>query len=484
MTVFASSASLIEGSFISSDALGDGFGGIVNVVVDGQLTLDLDSYISADVGGAGDAGDVFVSAGRLNLTRGSFISSDTLFGSTGNAGNVTVDAGDLALADASAHLVRLDRVRKCRHRLLNADRATTASGSFISSNALLFGNAGGVFITGGSFSLDDSSITSEAAIDGNGGDIFMDLSGTLEAFRVEDRDGYGRRGLCGQYLHRRRRHPARRCQHDLLGRPEGSTGPSGFVDLVAGTLTVRGGSVISTISNNINPAGEIRSMPTASRSRAAARGSAAKIFMSVDLAGRRNVPRAASWISTLGDEAEGIFLRDGGTLTTNSLRGPAGNIELLMAPDTLLILQGRDNPGVIETSSGPGTGGVITISRPLAIVSNGGRISALGQSGGANVLIDTPFFIASADRLNVVEVSGVLEFSSAISDVSAGTVNPDLTVLDASGVLRGQCAAQRSSGELGQLTVREIGPYAPTVRPPTTTVPPEPGSTVTPGDCL
>jgi hypothetical protein len=156
-----------------------------------------------------------------------------------------------------------------------------------------------------------------------------------------------------------------------------------------------------------------------------------------------------------------------------------------MAPDTLLILEGRENPGVIETSSGPGTGGVIRISRPLAIISNGGRISALGESGGANVDIDTPFFIVSSDRVNIIEVDGTLEFSSAISDVSAGTVNPDLSVLDASGVLRGQCSAQRASGELSQFTVRSIGPYAPATPPPAGAPPepPVPGAG-NPGDCL
>ena len=45
------------------------------------------------------------------------------------------------------------------------------------------------------------------------------------------------------------------------------------------------------------------------------------------------------------------------------------------------------------------------------------------------MVIDTPYFIASADRLNRVEVDGVLEFSNAIYDVSAGIVNPDLSDL-------------------------------------------------------
>jgi hypothetical protein len=122
-------------------------------------------------------------------------------------------------------------------------------------------------------------------------------------------------------------------------------------------------------------------------------------------------------------------------------------------------LKGQLLPGVIETSSGPGTGGVISISSPLAIISQRGVISALGQSGGANVKIDTNYFIASSDRLNIVEVDGSLTFSNAIYDVSSGTTDADLSMLDASGVLQGQCSSVRATGRVSQLNIRPAGPF-------------------------
>ena len=130
-----------------------------------------------------------------------------------------------------------------------------------------------------------------------------------------------------------------------------------------------------------------------------------------------------------------------------------------MTPESILILSGRDLPGTIETSSGPGSGGFISIASPLAIISNGGSILALGESGGANVQIDTPYFITSSDRLNRVEVDGELAFSNSIYDVSAGTVDTDLSMLDASGVLRGQCSAVRSNGGASVLNIRPAGPF-------------------------
>jgi hypothetical protein len=116
---------------------------------------------------------------------------------------------------------------------------------------------------------------------------------------------------------------------------------------------------------------------------------------------------------------------------------------------------------VITTSSGPGTGGRILIANPRAIISDGGSILALGQQGGANVQIQTGFFINSADRPNRVAVNGSFLLDAQVGDVSSGTGERDLSILDASGVLRGQCAAARATGRVSQLVIRPTGAYAP-----------------------
>ena len=152
-------------------------------------------------------------------------------------------------------------------------------------------------------------------------------------------------------------------------------------------------------------------------------------------------------------------IAEGARIGTNSLSGAAGDIDIQMSPTSVLTLEGKTLPGTIETSSGPGTGGIITIASPLAIIINGGTISALGEAGGANVRIDTNYFIPSSDRINVVEVNGTLTFSNAIYDVSSGTTDADLSMLDASGVLQGQCSSMRASGNVSQLNIRPSGPY-------------------------
>jgi hypothetical protein len=159
--------------------------------------------------------------------------------------------------------------------------------------------------------------------------------------------------------------------------------------------------------------------------------------------------------------ARDLSLFDGGEIATNSLAGAAGDIDILMPRDGILTMTAGSFSNAIDTSSGPGTGGRITIANPYAIVSDGGSILALGERGGANVRITTDYFIRSSDRINEVAVDGAFLLEAQVGDVSSGTVERDLSILDASGVLRGQCATLRATGRSSQLVVRPIGPYGP-----------------------
>ena len=103
---------MLSKSFISSAAIDRGDAGDVRVAVDGTLTIQgtgLPIYISGPGGdgtlissesyGAGRAGDVFVSASRLRLKRGAYITSAG--SDAGAAGNVTVRAGTLEATNGS-----------------------------------------------------------------------------------------------------------------------------------------------------------------------------------------------------------------------------------------------------------------------------------------------------------------------------------------------------------------------------------------------
>jgi len=155
-----------------------------------------------------------------------------------------------------------------------------------------------------------------------------------------------------------------------------------------------------------------------------------------------------------------IELRNGSIISTNSTNGPAGDIFFSLPDDGLLRLVGGDNgSSVITTSSGPGTGGVIAIAEPLAIISQGGDILALGDAGGANVRIIADFYIDSADTLDRIEVDGDLTFEGDLDFTAMGEEQRDPGLLDAGAILSGRCLAAFASGETSQLSIIRPGPY-------------------------
>ncbi|MFZ4603413.1 MAG: beta strand repeat-containing protein [Caulobacterales bacterium] len=151
----------------------------------------------------------------------------------------------------------------------------------------------------------------------------------------------------------------------------------------------------------------------------------------------------------------------GGRVTTNATTGAAGDITIATPPSGLILLTGTaSSQAEVTTSSGSGSGGKITISNPLAIVSNGGDILALGQAGGANVNIKTTTLVRSADRLNRIQVDGALVLDSQVQDVSRGLEEDVIPLVDIGEVLKNQCRAARLTGAISALRFTGIGPFS------------------------
>ncbi|WP_158266307.1 two-partner secretion domain-containing protein [Allosphingosinicella deserti] len=461
-------------SRISSDALGSGDGGSLDIAVGNELTLN-DGGISADVSGTGKGGGVTVTARTIDMSLG-FISADGAQTATGNGGDVSVKADRLSMETLSAITSDARGEGDGGNVAVSVGRLAMAGRSSISSLTLGVGHAGSVSLQGGTASLTDASINSDAFGSGDAGAVTVDVA-ALDMFRsgisseaIEGGDsgtvdvkvagtltlrnaGIGTNtlgaGAAGDVT----------IEAGAIRMSDGSaisskalelaTGAGGNIDIKTGDFAILERSIVTTSLSNPNPAGNV--VIEATNLLVSGAGSEISSENESDFEG----PAGSVLVS-----GRNITLAEGGRISTNSANGSAGNILLDMPSDGFLILRGVTAPGVLETSSGPGTGGLIVIASPFAVVSHGGDILALGQSGGANVLISSKYFIASADRLNRVEVDGDLQFDNAIYDVSAGTVSPDLSLIDASAILRGQCPAVRASGALSQLSIRPTGPYA------------------------
>lgn len=508
-TISSSSSACQDGSCLAS-----GNGGAVEVLA---RTIDMSSGsgIESVTFGEGDAGVILVEARQLTMTD-ALITSSALEGSSGNAGLIAVQVGQLTMTSSNIESLTLGSGRggdvaviadvltmrddsQISSSSLGCDdeacaqagnagsvavqaRIIDMSGSSIESNTFSSGDAGAVSIAASRLTLTDfATISSTTASSGNAGSIDIEAgeillsgggriqssqanelaSGNAGSIRIVadtltvGRDPLDRLAITTSIFNTGQAGSINIRAGDITlnGGAIGSSarglvsGASGDVTLIADRLTMTDGARIETVSLNRDTAGSI-------------------LVYAQDILVEDGSRITSDNLSSRGGAAGSILLAanrirllDGGEISSNSTAGAAGDIELVLPRDGFLQLAGADRPGVISTSSGPGTGGRIIIGDPFLILSEGGRILALGEEGGANVLLTSAFFIRSADRLNLVSVDGSLIVDSQVGDLSSGTEAIDLSFLDASAVLRGQCAGADTSGRTSRFSARPTGPH-------------------------
>ncbi len=457
----AKSVIVRNGAAISSDTFSDGNAGTIAIRADSLVVQD-GGFISSDSTGAGDAGGVFINAGTLKVLGNgfdnTFISSDSL--GTGDAGEVRIEAKAISIEQAGFISSDTYTLGDAGDVSIKADALVLKDFGNIRSRTLSNGAAGDILISAGSVTLSTGGTISSEATDtalGDAGSVGISADSlTLMGARALISTASQGEGDAGKVDVRVK---ILTLEGGVVSSSSerGSLGGSGTLSIVADTLSVRNGGLITTVSNNARPAGQIQ-IVAGSLSLDGARS----LISSENLAGNTVLGNPGGQVGDAGSvliTADGLTVSNGGRITTNAFAGAAGQIAITIDRPGLLVLKGSGAPGIIQTSSGAGTGGEITISDPLAIISNGGAILALGQQRGANVTLQSRYLINSSDRLNTVAVDGDFRLETGIYDVSSGIVTREVSVLDASKVLRGQCPAARSSGAVSQLITRPVGPY-------------------------
>lgn len=506
VSIVATSLELTDG-VISSDTRGMGRAGVVSISAT-DLSVS-NSVVSSESRGGGNAGDVRVTAKRLHVTNDSLISSSTGLSGAGGEVAITADQANFDFSEVRSQ-ANLGSTGAAGSVLINVGLLKITNQTVISSSTFGAGDAGPLSIIAKDVLLDDSAVASRTLAPGSGrGGKIVIQTGT---FTLDNNAGVSSStsssGNAGGVTITATKVTLDHGATIESGAALGSSGDGGTVNVATDTLTLRNGSSLVTSTLALGDAGQLQISAgdtsvesgslLSSRARGAALGSAGGIQLTgrslqllssgqietssqnVNRAGGINISMsglvsitgidshvASENLSATGGAAGAIViagapmvLAEIGSISTNSTTGAAGDISLILPRDSVLRLESRSVPSVITTSSGPGTGGRIVISEPLAVISNGGSILALGQAQGANVQIRSDFFIRSADRVNLLSVDGDLVLDSQVSDVSAGVAIPDVSFLDASGVLRGQCPAARSGGITSQLSLRAYGPYS------------------------
>lgn len=457
VVVDATTVALSQGSMISSDLLGGGagFAGTVTVRAN-TLTVASRAEISSATVGTGDAGIVTVAAGTV-VVDGGLINSSTY--GAGAAGLVELDADSLTVINDGSVVSETTGSGNAGAIDITARSIRLGSLGFIQSTTSASGNAGAIRINATDIRLDPTgrilSSQTNAQATGNAGSITI-TTGSLyaaPATRAAISTNIFSTGTAGEIAI-----SARSITLDgaeIASAANGTvSGTSGSITIVADTLNLINGGSIETSSFSPGTAGAIG----IEAAQLIVQGAGSRIAS--ENRSQRGGPAGSILIAS-----SGLRLLDGGGISTDSATGAAGDITISMPATSTLLLRARNGaPAFITTSSGPGTGGIITIASPYLILSDGGSILAKGQAFGADVLISSNFYIRSADRVNQLSVDGALIVDSEVGDLSTGSESIDLSFLDASSVLRGQCAAARTGG-VSQLNTRITGPYVPFARP-------------------
>jgi len=440
--------------------------GPIDITVRGLLELTGFGGIQSVSQGLGDAGAITIRAGTLRMiddVGGPLISSQTeiprpqeftrLSDYTGSAGRIVIETASLEMIGRSTISTASSSLGNAGDIVINTGRISLSGDAEITSSA----NALSVPPSDEDFEADPDLVPQFKIVPGPGraGTIAIAATGTLSMTGgtiSTATKGFGDAGAVMVAADRIEMGEGSRISSDAGGL---APGQAGTVLLIARDIVLANGAEVTTGSANATTAGAIVLLAeesvliTGSGSQVASTNSATELNM-----------RTGGAAGNITVSAPRITLGPGGLITTSSRVGPAGQIDLLLPSTGLLRLAGGTNPAAIATSSGPGTGGQITISRPYALIADGGRIEAVGQQRGANVQLATDFFIRSADNSNLLLVDGDLVVDSQVGNVSSGIDTPDISFGDAAGVLAGQCRAARSSGSVSRLAIDAVGPLA------------------------
>ncbi len=174
-------------------------------------------------------------------------------------------------------------------------------------------------------------------------------------------------------------------------------------------------------------------------------------------------------------DANQVYIMNGGQIDTDTSSGVAGDIYLLFKPGltfptSVLSLGGNASLGptpptdigtITTRSSGTSqasSGGKIYVYAPYALIQTGSLIQATGGSPNAQVFLSAGADLASTDKFNSIDVSG-LYVNSGIVDLSGAGKVESPTFVDSEKVLKGQCPSQAVQGETSRLINELKGPY-------------------------
>ncbi|MEA5598405.1 S-layer family protein [Rivularia sp. UHCC 0363] len=327
----------------------DAVAGDINVNATDNITLSEGSVIATVVNSeaTGNAGNINVQAGSLNLLSGSQLFSSTA--GRGNAGNINVNVRDQVVFDS-------------------AGNAASTSGIISSVDTTGVGNGGNVTLDALSLTVNNGAqLNLLTNGNGNAGKLTVNAHDTF----IIDGSNVGASGI-------------------LTSVGETGIGQGGDIDITTGSLLVTNGAQLNALSKNQGSAGNVN---INARDRVLLsgenrdNGAASAVFTTIDATGEGRGGK----ISILTDSLS--ITKGAGLYTLTNGKGSAGDIFIEAARD--ILIDGVNSQGGVSgmytsvTPTAVGNAGQINISTGSLAITNGAALNTLtkGEGSAGNVFI-------------------------------------------------------------------------------------------------
>ncbi len=427
---------------------GTGKGGDIAIQT-GSLELINSAQISSASFGAGNAGRIDISASSILLDAQLFtiaqITANSQPSSTGNAGDIFIHTGTLQMQNGSTILAASNGSGQAGLVNINAQSINVLSGSVIAAATAGAGNGGDVQITTDSLYLNGQTDFF--------GDIFDFPTGIQAITTSPDYSAPGgniqvnANSLVMEHM-------------GTIFTTSYGIGPGGNVNIHAGQLSLDTGSSIQASGYDLGPAGNI----------------SVNSGNDVLLTDNSTISTSAP-LSSGGDISvtAGSEIKLKNSLISAQAGLDGGNIELT-APNLVYLLHSTVTGAADTTGSGFGNGGNLTIDPSFLVLNDSGLISKSSFGNGGNITILTDYFFQSASIIDASApfgLPGTVSVSAPEVDLSASLVGLPDNFLDAESLLRPDCAV-RLAGDVSTFIMLGRGglPIQPGGFVPSATVPP------------
>jgi filamentous hemagglutinin family protein len=407
INIQANKLSVLEGSFIAANNLGEIDGGSLSINATESITIagtdvnNSPSYISTDVFNSGDGANINIKTRTLELKDGAGISAYNY--GQGDGGNLNILASDFV-------------------SLIGREEGGY---SYISTDVFNSGNAGNLSIETGTLEVKDRTfISSDVLIDGgvldmgDGGNVTIKASDSVEVAGT-DTSAFDNKISTAVYLF------TDTPLEELNLEPNSANG--GNLRIETGTLRVANGGIVTTDNFGSGKGGSL-------------------------------TINASELVEVVGNSAEDIQ-----SFISTSVYGTADGGDFTINTGTLRIV---DDAYVDSITYAQGNGGTLTVNADLVIVKDGGQLAVGifgGQGNAGNLIINATesVEVSGASRLRRNEVEGEVffdtssVFASAVSEHSGNGGNiiietPTLKLFDGGGI----STSTNSAGNAGNIIIR------------------------------